>query len=394
MFLDFFYLLRARGLPVGTTEWLGLMEALGMGLEGQSLSGFYHLCRALCVKTEAHLDLYDQCFAEHFRGVEVAQSVKDELAKWLENPILPRALTEEELAQLKALDLDELRRLFEERMREQTERHDGGSRWIGTGGTSPFGQGGQHPTGVRVGEEGGGRSAMQVASQRRFRNLRNDLTLDVRQIGVALRRLRLLTREGQRDELDLDGSIDATARNAGEIDLLFRPERRNRVKLLLLMDVGGSMTPYTRLSEQLFSAAHGVAHFQAFRSFFFHNCVYESLYTDIERRQTRPTLEVLEELDASWFCVLVGDAAMHPYELTMAGGAVDYYHRNEEPGVAWLHRLRRRFPRSAWLNPDPPHYWSGTSVQMIRQIFDMFPLTLDGLDEAVEHLRRARRLHG
>lgn len=391
MFVGFFFYMRTRGIPVSLTEWLGLMQAMALGLERQSLPGFYHLCRSLCVKTEAHFDLYDQCYAEWFKGVEAPTSVTDEVLGWLENPIFPRDLTPEEIAALKELDLDELRRQFEERLQEQDERHDGGNRWVGTGGTSPFGHGGKHPSGVRVGGAGGGRSAMQIAQERRFQNLRHDRVLDVRQISVALRKLRRLGRDGRPDELDIDVTIDHTARNAGDIELVFRPERKNTVKLLLLTDVGGSMTPYTRLTEQLFSAAHQASHFKAFKHFYFHNCPYETLYSDMARREGRPTLEILEELDRSWYCVMVGDASMHPYELSVSGGAIDYFHHNDEAGLAWLGRIKERLPRSVWLNPEPVQYWYVRSIQMIQEVFDMFPLTVEGLDDALDELKRKRQ---
>lgn len=390
MFVDFFFHLRRRGLPVSVTEWMTLMEALKAGLGHESLLGFYALCRALCVKTEAHFDLYDQCFAEYFRGVEAPEGALDKVLDWLSEPILARELSDAEIAAFEELDLEELRRRFEERLAEQTERHDGGSHWIGTGGTSPFGHGGTHPGGVRVGGGGGGRSAMQVVTARRFRNLRHDVVLDVRQIALALRRLRQLAREGRPDELDLDGTIDATARNAGELELLMHPERKNTVKLLLLLDVGGSMTPFTRLSERLFTAAHKATHFKAFRHFYFHNCVYEKLYTDMEQRQGTPTTKVLADLDPTWTCMLVGDASMHPAELTHAGGAIDYWHRNAEPGLVWFHRIKQRLPRSVWLNPVSEPFWGQMSVAIIRDVFPMFELTLDGLDDAMAHLRGQR----
>ena len=388
MFIDFFFYLRRRGLKVSITEWMTLMEALAADLHHSSLIGFYHLCRAVCVKRESQFDLYDQCFSEHFQGVEADVADIDKVLDWLRDPIMPRELTPEELAMLEALDLDELRRQFEERLAEQDERHDGGNRWIGTGGTSPFGHSGSHPTGVRVGGAGGNRSAMQVATERRFRNLRSDVTLDVRQIGVALKQLRRLARDGRPDELDLDETIDQTARNAGDIELVFQPQRKNTVKLLLLMDVGGSMTPYTRLCERLFSAAHAATHFKAFKPYYFHNCPYDSLYTDMHRYEGESTEQVLRDLDRQWFCVIVGDAAMSPYELTAPGGAVDYYQNNPVPGITWLHRIRDRFPRSVWLNPEPLRYWNITSTQLIRGVFDMFPLTLEGLESSISHLRQ------
>lgn len=387
MFIDFFYHMRERGLSVSPTEWLAMMRALEMGLGHDSLAGFYHLCRSLCVKNEAHFDLYDQCFAEHFRDAEPSATLRDEILKWLEQPASPRQLSPEELAALEKLDFEELRRQFEERMRNQKERHDRGNRHIGTGGASPFGHSGTHPEGIRVGGESQKRSAVQVASQRRFRNLRHDRILDVRQIGVALRQLRRLARSGRPDELDLEDTVDATARNAGDLELVFRPERKNVVKLVLLMDVGGSMTPYARLCERLFSAAHAASHFKAFKYYYFHNCPYETLYTDMLQREGRPTREVLADFDPSWVCIVVGDAAMHPYELTMAGGSVDYFHHNPESGLTWLHRIHEALPRTVWLNPEPVRYWGMPSVRLIKAIFAMYPMTLAGLEDAITALR-------
>jgi uncharacterized protein with von Willebrand factor type A (vWA) domain len=227
-----------------------------------------------------------------------------------------------------------------------------------------------------------------VASARRFRNLRHDVILDTRQIGVALRQLRKLRRDGVAEELDLEESIDETARNAGDIELVFRAPRKNTVKLLLLMDVGGSMTPYTHLCERLFSAAHAANHFKAFRYYYFHNCPYERLFTDISFGKTEDTKHLLEQLDREWYCMIVGDAAMAPYELTAIGGSVDYFHHNPEPGISWLQRIAERFPRSAWLNPDPVPYWDTTyTTRVIRDIFSMYPLTLDGLEEAIRDIR-------
>ncbi|MEO1370533.1 MAG: VWA domain-containing protein, partial [Acidobacteriota bacterium] len=247
------------------------------------------------------------------------------------------------------------------------------------------------PAGVRVGGSGGNRSAVQVATDRRFKNLRSDRVLDTRQIGTALRRLRRLARSGVPEELDIDRTIDHAARNAGEIDLIFSPERKNRIKLLLLMDVGGSMDPHTQLCEQLFSAAHAASHFKAFESRFFHNCPYEYIFTDIYYRKGEATSELLKKLDSTWSIIFVGDAWMSPYELTHAGGAIDFMHNNRDTGLTWLHRFRDVCPDSVWLNPEPPRIWNAPSVRLIRDVFPMFELTLDGLKEAVDTLcgRRA-----
>jgi uncharacterized protein len=395
MFIGFFFHLRALGLKVGLTEWLALTAALARGHDRASLPVFYHLARALLVKREAQYDLYDRAFAEWFGGLEQQYAIDEEVLRWLMDPVLPRELSEEERRQLRAMDLDSLREAFEQRLREQRERHDGGNRFIGTGGTSPFGHGGQNPAGVRVGGGGGGRSAVQVAEERRFENLRSDRVLDTRQIGAALRRLRRLARDTGPEELDLEETIDKSCRNAGEIELVLRPPRKNRVKLLLLMDVGGSMDPWAEMCERLFSAAHagsgGGSHFAAFQHYFFHNCVYDRLYTDISRYQGPRTEDVLKQLDRSWTVVLVGDAWMGPYELTHESGGI-HWGRSESraTGLAWLQRIARIPKASAWLNPEPRRIWSAPSVSLIRRVFPMFELTLDGLGAAVDHLRGAR----
>jgi uncharacterized protein with von Willebrand factor type A (vWA) domain len=396
MFIDLFFLMRRRGVAIGTMELLALLEVLDGGLV-QSVDQLYIIARALWIKRVDHYDLYDQVFAEYFAdrpftGLD-PDAIREELWSWLQDPKAQRELTDEERTKLKALSLDELRRQFAERLKEQTERHDGGNRWIGTGGTSPFGHGGQHPSGMRVGgddEAQGGRSAVQVAQARRFRNLRSDLTLDVRQIEVALRKLRELRRDGSPEELDVDETVDKTAKNAGDLEVIMRAPRKNRLKLLLLMDVGGSMSPHAKLCSQLFSAAHKATHFAAFQSYYFHNSPYDILYTDMARRVGKKTAEVLAQVDETWTCVLVGDAAMAPGELMYAGGSIDLYHMNEESGISWLRKLREAMPRSVWLNPDHPRYWDGTfTVRKIGAIFPMYQMTLAGLEDAVSALRRS-----
>ena len=400
MFVEFFYHLRYRGLDVSPTEYLSMLGALQEGLIGTSLDRFYVVARSLLVKRVEQYDIWDEAFAEFFKDrpftLEQADPLSDELLQWLEDPKALREMTDIERQMLSQMELDELRRRLNERMREQNERHDGGSHWVGTGGTSPFGHGGQNPAGIRVGgpegEGSGGRSAVQVANERRFRNLRSDLKLDVRQIGVALRKLRMLTREGHEEELDLDGTIAATARNAGDLEIVMQPPRANRVKLLLLMDVGGSMTPYTRLCSQLFSAAHQATHFKQFQSYYFHNCPYGTIYSDMARREGVSLRELIDhQLDASWRCIIVGDAAMAPGELMYAGGAIDLYYMNKRSGLSWLREIKEVVPRTVWLNPDPVRYWGTTYTTVkIREVFEMYPLTLDGLEDAVRLLRRKR----
>ena len=392
MFVGFFYTLRAAGIRASVTEWLTLMRALVLGHDRANLQTFYHLCRALVVKREGSYDAYDRAFASFFEGVSPDLDISEEILRWLETPLPPRELSDEDRALIQAMDLEGLREELKKRLAEQKERHDGGSYWVGTGGTSPFGQGGLNPQGVRVGEGGGGgRTAVAVASERRFQNLRSDRVLDTRQIGVALRRLRKLAREEGPEELDVDESIDRSARQA-EIELVMRPPRKNRVKLLLLMDVGGSMDPWAQLCERLFSAAHKSTHFVAFQHYFFHNCVYERLYTDISRYQGPRTEDVLKHIDRTWTVVFVGDAWMSPYELTQDASYFSYAAQQKTAGIEWLRRFAGRSKASAWLNPEPRRIWSAPSVAMVRRVFPMFELTLDGLSAAVDHLRGARRV--
>jgi uncharacterized protein with von Willebrand factor type A (vWA) domain len=388
MFLDFFFALRRRKVPASTQEWLTLMQALALGLHGSSLRGFYHLARAVCVKDLAHYDAFDAAFLEVFKDVPAdALALTEELLAWLADARRLAGLSDADRARLAGLSLEELRELFARRLAEQKRRHDGGNRWIGTGGTSPFGSGGAHPTGLRIGA-GGGRSAMQVAEERRFREYRADAVLDVRRIDVALRMLRELGREGAPAELDLDETIDRTARNAGDLEVVMHPPRRNRAKVLLLMDVGGSMDPYAELVSRLFTAASRAGRFARFRSCYFHNCVYEAVYEDARFHRALPVADLLAASDRDEKLVVVGDAAMHPAELVEAGGSLYFYTRNPTPGLEWMRRLAEHFRRSAWLNPEPEEYWRQTTVRLLGQVFPMFPLTLAGLDRAVRHLIR------
>jgi uncharacterized protein with von Willebrand factor type A (vWA) domain len=391
MFVPFLFELRKRSIKVGLQEATALASALAMGLHDSSLDGFYHVARALCVHTEADLDAFDEAFLAHFRGVEGASlELAKELDEWLRDPRARKELTPEELAMLDALDLQELRRLFEERMREQKGRHDGGNRWIGTGGTSPFGANGAHPTGVRVGPNGGGRSAMAVADARLYRPYRSDLVLDVRQIEVALRKLRSLSREGSEQELDLEETIDRTAKNAGELDVVVRPPRKSNVRVLLLMDVGGSMDPHAELVSQLFSAARRASNFRELKSYYFHNCIYGSVYPSESLREPVRVRDLFLHCDRTWKLVVVGDAAMHPAELLGQG---DWYANrlNDEgaiAGIRWMQTLSDHFDKTAWLNPDPPSTWRGGTAEMLAGVFSMFPLTLEGLGEAMAHLSK------
>lgn len=388
MLVDFLFELRARKIPVSTHEWMALMEAMALGLHESSLDGFYHLCRTLCVKDIAFYDAYDEAFLAYFKDVHKdALELTEQLRSWLENPVALAGLTEEQRKALSELDLEKLREMFEQRLKEQKERHDRGNRWIGTGGTSPFGSGGTNPTGMRVGG-GGGRSAMAVADSRMFKEYRRDVVLDVRQIDVALRGLRRLGREGAIEELDLDETIDQTGKNAGELEIVFRPPRRNRVKVVLLMDVGGSMDPHAELVSRLFTAASRSGRFAKFRSYYFHNCVYNSVYEDALFRKPVPVADLLATSDRDEKLVVVGDALMHPAELLDPGGSMYLYTQQRASGIEWLRRLASHFRSSAWLNPEPDRFWSGTTIEVIASVFAMYPLTLDGLAQSVRYLVR------
>ncbi len=387
MLTRFFFKLREYKVPVTVTEWLTFMEALSQGLAYSDVNSFYSLARSLLVKDVAYYDAFDQVFLYFFKDADISLQLKDDILDWLSDPLPLPQLSEEERKLLESMDFDSLRDLFEQRLKEQDERHDGGNRWIGTGGTSPFGHGGVNPAGVRVGGEGGNHMAVQVAHDRRFRNYRQDQILDVRQMKVALKKLRVLERVGAADELDLDGSISETCKNGGELELLFRPERKNRMKLLLLMDAGGSMDPYARLVNRLFSAASQINHFKEFKFYYFHNCIYESVFEDIYMDERVPTGKLFNDLDANWRVIIVGDAAMSPYELSARHGAIYYYHYNEIPGIVWLKRVSDHFRKIVWLNPIPRHNWWSQSIHTIMRIFPMYPLTVGGIDEAVQTLR-------
>jgi len=386
--IDFLFELRKRKIKVSTHEWQALMEALALGLHDSSLDGFYHLARAVCVKDIAEYDAYDEAFLAYFRDVHVdALALSEELLEWLSDPLKRAQLTEEQRQLLDSLDVARLREMFEQRLREQKERHDRGNRWVGTAGTSPFGTAGKNPTGMRVGQ-GGGRSAMQVADERRFREYRKDVVLDVRQIDVALRGLRQLGRDGAEEELDLDATVDETCKNAGELEIVFRPPRRNRVKVVLLMDVGGSMDPHAELVSRLFTAASRGGRFAKFRSFYFHNCVYDAVYEDAQFRKPVTVADLIAGSDRDEKLVVVGDALMHPAELLDAGGMISYYASSRTSGLEWLRRLAAHFRRAAWLNPEPDRFWAGTTIEAIASVFPMWPLTLEGLGASTRYLVR------
>ena len=391
MLVDFFLHLKSARLPVSTREFLTLLEALEKGVVSLSIDDFYHLARATLVKDEAQFDRYDVAFASYFKGVDAILDVRTGIPEdWLRKEF-ERLLTDADKAKIAALGgWDRLMETLKQRLLEQKGRHAGGSKWIGTGGTSPFGAYGYNPEGIRIGQEGGrSRSAVKVWDERTFRNLDGDVELNTRNLKVALRKLRRFAREGVPEELDLEGTIEGTARNAGWLDLHLVPERRNRVKVLLFLDVGGSMDPHVEACEELFSAAK--SEFRHLEHFYFHNCVYDWVWRDGARRRAERvgTLEVLRTYGPDWRAVFVGDAAMSPYELSQPGGSVEY--ANDEAGAVWLARVFAHFRKVIWLNPEPRRGWEYTrSTQMLLQILGprMFPLTLDGLAQGIEVLRK------
>lgn len=393
VFLDFFYALRAAGLKTTLQEWRMLLQCLELGLHDSKVEGFYHVARACLVKSESDFDTFDGVFAEYFDGVLGAVEIPQELLDWLADPKPFEELTPEQIAALEHLDIDELMRRFQETMAEQTERHDGGGKWVGTGGRSPYGHGGQHPTGIRVGGPGGGRSAMKVAEDRRFADYRTDVALDTRNVKLALRRLRQLTRTDGPEELDIDGTIDKTCKEAGEIELVFRPKRKNDVRLLLLMDVGGTMDPYYEPVSRLLTALHEERGLRDFKAYYFHNCVYERVYETgrLLRSESIMTADLLRTYGERWKLMIVGDAAMHPTELHSARGNINPRMETETSGVAWLDRLVRHFDRSVWLNPDRPVEWAMSSTcRHISTLFPMYHLSVNGLEEGVKGLVGAR----
>jgi uncharacterized protein with von Willebrand factor type A (vWA) domain len=390
MLVKFFLLLKRAGVPVSITELLSLLEALKAGLGEVSAERFYHLARTCLVKDERHYDRFDQVFAAYFKGAQDLFSLLErELpADWLEKMAV-RDLSDAEKAQIEALGgWEKLMETLRQRLEEQQERHQGGNKWIGTAGTSPFGAYGYNPEGVRVGQSGSrNRSAVKVWDRREFANLDDTVELGTRNIKVALRKLRRFARRGAPTELALSDTIDATARSGGWLDIKMVPERHNVVKVLLLLDVGGSMDDHVKTCEELFSAAR--SEFKHLEHFYFHNFTYEALWRDNRRRHDEhiSTFDVMRTYASDYKLILVGDATMSPYEVTYAGGGVEHW--NAEPGSVWLQRLMKAYPKFVWINPQPQARWRNTpSIQMIREMVDgrMYPLTLSGLDDAIEAL--------
>ncbi len=392
MLIDFFYELRKAGLKVTVTEFLSLLEAMEHRVAVCSVEDFYYLSRAALIKDETQFDRFDQVFGHYFKGLELlsedpATEIPEE---WL-RALAERMLTEEEKAQIESLGgWDKLMETLRKRLEEQQERHEGGNKWIGTGGTSPFGANGYNPEGVRIGQkESRHRRAVKVWDKREFRNLDSSREIGTRNIKVALRRLRQFARQGAADVLDLDDTIRSTARNAGHLDLKLVPERHNAVKVLLFFDVGGSMDDHIRICEELFSAAR--MEFKHMEYFYFHNCLYETVWKDSRRRhqETLSTLDVLHTYGPDYKVIFVGDATMSPYEIVYPGASVEHW--NEEAGAVWIERVRATWPKMIWLNPEPQQRWGYThSIQIIRDLVGdhMYPLTLEGLEDGMRFLSR------
>ena len=392
MFQRFFTELRAAKVPVSLKEYLVLIECLEKDVIPPLVEDFYFLARATLVKDERHIDRFDKVFGSVFKGVEWTADAIDAMIpeEWL-RALTEKYLSEDEKKQIEALGgWDKLMETLAERLKEQKERHEGGNKWIGSGGTSPFGNNGYNPEGVRIGQDQGRHGkAVKVWDKREYKNLDDQVELGTRNIKVALRRLRKFARQGAPDELDLDGTIRKSARE-GYLDIVMRPERRNTIKVLLFFDVGGSMDPHIRMCEELFSAAR--SEFKHMEYFYFHNCLYEGVWKDNRRRNQEkiPTWEVLHKYPHDYKVVIVGDATMSPYEITYPGGSVEHW--NEEPGAMWLYRVADVYESLVWLNPSPRQSWDHTpSVQLIRDIIGperMYPLTLSGLEGAMRELNK------
>ena len=394
MFASFFYLLRQRGLDVSLNEWLTLLQGMEQGLHRSSLTGFYQLCRAVLVKSEAEYDRFDQVFLEFFKDVPWQGELPEEVLQWLEHPKEDLGETVRRLRDLGMPEesLEELLRRLEERLKEQTEEHTGGNYWVGTQGRTPWGNSGWHPGGIRIGGQGRHRTAMTVAGERKYRDFRKDNTLDTRQFQMAFRLLRQLSVQADSNEkvLDVDGTIRDTCDNAGTLKVRYKNPRKNAVKVLLLMDSGGSMDYYAGLCSMLFQAATKSNNFKELHTYYFHNCVYSEVYTHPGLRwdSVVPTEWLLQNYDASYKVIIVGDGAMSPYELREP--RYDWEKRTYgDSGLAWFERLRRHYPYLIWLNPEPmparPDYWSQTHWQL-AQIFHMYDLSAEGLEQGMKRL--------
>ncbi|MCO4858025.1 VWA domain-containing protein [Herbaspirillum sp. WGmk3] len=389
MLIDFFYTVKQAGVPASIKEFLTLLEAMDKQVISPSLDEFYFLSRLTLVKDEAHFDKFDRAFGAYFKGIETIFEKRPEIPlEWLVKQ-LQRDLTPEQKAAIEKFGYDKLMDRLKQLLEEQKERHEGGSKWIGTGGVSPFGHGGFNPEGIRIGGKGGQRSAVKVWEEREYKDYDGERELGTRNIKVALRRLRRFAREGLDEELALDDTIRATASNAGYLDIRMQPERKNKIKVLMLFDVGGSMDDHIARTEELFSAAR--TEFKNMEFFYFHNCVYDYLWKNNRRRHAErfPTWDVLRKYTPDTKLIFVGDATMSPYEIVQPGGSVEY--NNAEAGAEWLQRFTSTFPHFVWLNPEPEGLWQyRQSIALIRQLMKnrMFPLTMDGLEGAMRLLSK------
>ena len=394
MFLDFFYLLRARGLSVSLNEWLALLEAMDKGFGKASLTGFYQLCRSVLIKTESDYDKFDGVFAEYFRNIKTPEDLPPEFWDWLSQDVRVRDINDKSMLDDFLMELDELLKTFRERIEEQKERHDGGNYWIGTGGTSTMGHSGYHERGIRVGGESRHKSAVQIAGERNFKDFRQDNLLDVRQFQMAFRKLRQYSSrvDTAKTELDIDETIDETCNNGGNLKLVFEKPRKNTVKLLILFDSDGSMRPYSSLCNRLFQSVSKSNHFKDLKVYYFHNCIYEHLYKapSCRRGDWIDTDWVLQNLDSEYKVIFVGDAAMAPSELFRKKGNSFIGLYNQELGIDWLKKFDKRYKKLIWLNPIREREWEytygSTTIMAINDLFPMFELTVDGLEAGIKRL--------
>ncbi len=391
MLIDFFLKLKTAKVPVTTKEYLMLIEGMQKGVVGASIDDFYYFSRTCLVKDEANFDKFDRAFGEYFKGVEAIMGVEADIPlEWLRKQA-ELNLSPEEKAKIEAMGgWEKLMETLKKRLEEQKGRHQGGSKWIGTGGTSPYGAYGYNPEGVRIGQEGSrNRSAVKVWDQREYQNLDDQVELGTRNIKVALRRLRRFARDGAPEELDLDGTISSTARKAGMLDILMRPERHNKVKVLLFFDIGGSMDDHIKLCEEMFSAAK--TEFKHMEYFYFHNCLYDYVWKDNRRRHSErtPTVDIMHKYGHDYKLIFVGDATMSPYEILQPGGSIEY--SNDEAGAVWMRRMLDVYPKAVWLNPEPEQLWPyRQSISVIREIMEarMYPITIEGLERAMRYLSK------
>ena len=398
MFIAFFYLIRARSIKVSINEWMTLVEALDKGLAGSSLTGFYDLCRNVIVKSEADYDKFDIAFAEFFHGIETPEDLPEEFWEWLDNDVKVKDINDTSMLDDYLLELEELQKRFEERKKEQKERHDGGNYWIGTGGTSTMGHSGFHERGIRVGGQSRHRRAVQVAGERNFKDFRQDNILDIRQFQMAFRKLRQFSSrvDEAKTELDIDQTIEETSDNAGTLKLVYEKPRKNTVKLLVLFDSDGSMMPYSRICNRLFQAVSKSNHFKDLKVYYFHNCIYEKIYTTPHCRKGEwiDTEWLLKNLNEEYKVIFVGDATMAPSELLNPGGNTVIGLYNEVPGIQWLKRFEKKYHKTVWLNPLREYEWEyvygSHTIELVRQVFPMFELTVDGIETAVKKLLVSR----